>query len=114
MAERHGKQVPIPQQKNITKILKSEQGQTLVEYALLIVLIAFVTVLAMQSLGIAVSNSFSKVDNALSTAMTGSSSSNISSNENSNNGNGNGNANNNGNNGNGNNGNGGGKGTAKN
>lgn len=71
MTEKQHKQVD-KQKKFINKTLKSEQGQALVEYALLIVLMAFVTVLAMQSLGIAVSNSFTMIDNALVSATKGS------------------------------------------
>lgn len=91
---------PFQPQQTSRNILKSENGQTLVEYALLLVLVAFVTVTAMQSLGISVSNSFTRIDNALSAAMTGNSSGNSVSNDNINgsgNSNGHGNSNSNGN-----------------
>jgi pilus assembly protein Flp/PilA len=45
--------------------LKSEKGQTLVEYALLLLLIAIVVVLMVKGLGGTSNNVFSKVNSAL-------------------------------------------------
>ena len=45
--------------------VKSEKGQTLVEYALLLVLIAIVVILMVQGIGGSANNTFSKVNSAL-------------------------------------------------
>ena len=45
--------------------IKSEKGQTLVEYALLLVLIAIVVILMLRGVGGNVCNAFSKVNCAL-------------------------------------------------
>lgn len=45
--------------------IKSEKGQTLVEYALLLVLIAVVVILMVKGLGSSANNTFSKVNSAL-------------------------------------------------
>ncbi len=45
--------------------MKSEKGQTLVEYALLLVLIAIVVILMVKGLGGSANNTFSKVNSAL-------------------------------------------------
>ena len=45
--------------------LKSEKGQTLVEYALLLVLIAIVVILMLKGLGGSANNAYSKVNSAL-------------------------------------------------
>ncbi len=45
--------------------VKSEEGQTLVEYALLLVLIAIVVILMVQGIGGSANNTFSKVNSAL-------------------------------------------------
>ena len=45
--------------------IKSEKGQTLVEYALLLVLIAIVVILMLKGTGSSVNNAFSKVNSAL-------------------------------------------------
>jgi len=45
--------------------VKSEKGQTLVEYALLLLLIAIVVILMVQGVGLTTNNSFSKVNSAL-------------------------------------------------
>ena len=45
--------------------IKSEKGQTLVEYALLLVLIAIVVILMLRGVGSNVNNAFSKVNSAL-------------------------------------------------
>ncbi len=46
--------------------IKSEKGQTLVEYALLLVLIAIVVILMVKGIGVQANNAFSKVNSALS------------------------------------------------
>jgi pilus assembly protein Flp/PilA len=46
-------------------MVKSEKGQTLVEYALLLVLIAIVVILMVRGLGGTTNNVFSKVNSAL-------------------------------------------------
>ena len=45
--------------------VKSEKGQTLVEYALLLLLIAIVVILMVKGIGLTTNNSFSKVNSAL-------------------------------------------------
>ena len=45
--------------------IKSEKGQTLVEYALLLVLIAIVVILMLRGTGSNVNNAFSKINSAL-------------------------------------------------
>lgn len=45
--------------------IKSEKGQTLVEYALLLVLIAVIVILMVKGLGGSANNTFSKVNSAL-------------------------------------------------
>ncbi len=45
--------------------LKSEKGQTLVEYALLLVLIAIVVIAMLTGIGKSANNTFSKVNSAL-------------------------------------------------
>jgi len=45
--------------------LKNEEGQTLVEYALILVLIAIVVLLMLTGMGKSVNNTFSTVNNAL-------------------------------------------------
>ncbi len=45
--------------------LRSEKGQTLVEYALLLVLIAIVVYLMLRGAGLQVNNVYSKINSAL-------------------------------------------------
>lgn len=45
--------------------IKSEKGQTLVEYALLLVLIAVIVILMVKGIGLQANNTFSKVNSAL-------------------------------------------------
>lgn len=45
--------------------VKSEKGQTLVEYALLLVLIAIVVILMVKGIGGSANNAYSKVNSAL-------------------------------------------------
>lgn len=49
----------------MTEAMKNEKGQTLVEYALILVLIAIVVIVIMTSLGRSTSNVYSSVDSAL-------------------------------------------------
>ena len=46
--------------------LRSQKGQTLVEYALLLVLIAIVVIAMLKGVGSQANNAFSKVNSALS------------------------------------------------
>ena len=50
---------------NCITAVKSEKGQTLVEYALLLVLIAIVVILMVKGIGFQANNAFSKVNSAL-------------------------------------------------
>ncbi|KAA0890454.1 Flp family type IVb pilin [Oryzomonas rubra] len=50
---------------NLLTRAKNEKGQTLVEYALIIVLIALAALVAMRYLGTAVSNSYSNAASSL-------------------------------------------------
>ncbi len=45
--------------------VKSEKGQTIVEYALLLVLIAIVVILIVKGVGLSANNAYSKVNSAL-------------------------------------------------
>ena len=47
--------------------VKSEKGQTLVEYALLLVLIAIVVIVMVKGIGSQANNAFYKVNSALTT-----------------------------------------------
>ncbi len=49
----------------VLNVVKSEKGQTLVEYALLLILIAVVVVLIVKGIGLTTNNSYSKVNSAL-------------------------------------------------
>ncbi len=49
----------------LTNVLRSEKGQTLVEYALILVLIALVVIAALTVTGQKVSSTFSNINNAL-------------------------------------------------
>lgn len=49
------------------RILMEEEGQTLVEYALLVALISLVTITALRILGFKLANIFNTVNNALPT-----------------------------------------------
>ena len=49
----------------VAALQKREEGQALVEYALLLSLIAVASIVILQALGIQVSNIFSNVNNAL-------------------------------------------------
>ncbi len=51
---------------NLQTAIKSEHGQTLVEYALLLLLIAIVIVAMLTGIGGTTNNTFSKVNSALS------------------------------------------------
>jgi len=45
--------------------IKSEKGQTIVEYALLLVLIAIVVIIIVKGVGLQANNAYSKVNSAL-------------------------------------------------
>ncbi len=45
--------------------VRSEKGQTIVEYALLLVLIAIVVILIVKGVGLSANNAYSKVNSAL-------------------------------------------------
>ena len=47
--------------------IRSEKGQTVVEYALLLVLIAVVVILMVKGAGLRANNVYSKINSALST-----------------------------------------------
>ncbi len=51
----------------VRDFFKKEEGQTLVEYALILVLIAIVVLLMLSALGGSVCNTFNTVNSALST-----------------------------------------------
>jgi pilus assembly protein Flp/PilA len=50
--------------------LKREEGQAMVEYALILALISIVTIGVLKLIGINITNLFNKVDSALSGAST--------------------------------------------
>ncbi len=51
-------------------LVKNEKGQTLVEYALILVLIAIVVIVILTALGLTTNNTFSTVNSALTTAAS--------------------------------------------
>ncbi len=53
-------------------LFKDEKGQTLVEYSLLLVLIAVVVVLMVKGVGSTANNTYSKVNSSVSAAVQGS------------------------------------------
>jgi pilus assembly protein Flp/PilA len=52
------------------QILKDENGQDLVEYALVVALIAFAATAGMNSLALAINTAFSNIGTRLGTAIT--------------------------------------------
>ncbi len=50
---------------SVLKVLGNKKGQTLVEYALLLVLIAIVVYLMLKGAGLQVNNVYSKINSAL-------------------------------------------------
>ncbi len=48
----------------LAKDLRSEEGQALIEYAILVSLIAIVCVVALQTIGLGVSHFYSKINTA--------------------------------------------------
>ena len=50
---------------SVLKVLSNKKGQTLVEYALLLVLIAIVVYLMLKGAGLQVNNVYSKINSAL-------------------------------------------------
>lgn len=51
--------------KSMVRLFKEEEGQGLVEYALILVLIAIVAIVIMTSVGGKVNNAFNEVNDAL-------------------------------------------------
>jgi pilus assembly protein Flp/PilA len=49
----------------VSTTIRSEKGQTLVEYALLVVLIAIVVYLMLKGSGLQINNTYSKINSAL-------------------------------------------------
>lgn len=49
----------------ILTAINSEKGQTIVEYALLLILIAIVVILVVKGIGLTTNNSYSQVNSAL-------------------------------------------------
>ncbi|MCS7224086.1 MAG: Flp family type IVb pilin [Armatimonadetes bacterium] len=49
----------------LTRLLREEDGQTLVEYGLLVALVALVVIAALTILGRRVANTFNRVNNTL-------------------------------------------------
>ncbi len=49
----------------VSRLLRDEEGQTLVEYGLLVALVALVVIAALTILGRKVSNTFNTVNNTL-------------------------------------------------
>ncbi len=54
--------------KTLVKLIKSEEGATAIEYALIAALVSIVAILAMGAVGTKVCGSFSKVASSLSSA----------------------------------------------
>ncbi len=50
---------------SVVNAVKSEKGQTLVEYGLLLILIAIVVVLIVRGIGLTANNSYSRVNSCL-------------------------------------------------
>jgi len=50
--------------------LAREEGQAMVEYALILALISVVTIVILRAVGVSVNSLFGKVDSALSAAQT--------------------------------------------
>ena len=57
-----------PDMRILNRLWKEEEGQDLTEYALLMVLIALVAIVSMQTLGQTISNVFSNASQNLTTA----------------------------------------------
>lgn len=49
----------------LTRVVKDQKGQGLVEYALILILIAIVVLAAVQGIGLSTNNTFSSVNNGL-------------------------------------------------
>jgi pilus assembly protein Flp/PilA len=50
--------------------LKREEGQAMIEYALILALISVVTIVVLRAIGVSVNSLFGKVSSALSAAQT--------------------------------------------
>ncbi len=57
--------------KTIMNLLRSEDGATAIEYALIAALVSIIAIVAMNSVGTEVNSSFSNVDSALGSANGG-------------------------------------------
>jgi pilus assembly protein Flp/PilA len=55
---------------SITSFLRDEQGQDLVEYALLIAFIALACIIGLQNLGTAINHTYNSISASLSGAVT--------------------------------------------
>jgi pilus assembly protein Flp/PilA len=55
---------------NLQNLMAGEEGQDLIEYALVVALIAFAAVGAMQTLAVDINNAFIGVGNSLTAATT--------------------------------------------
>ncbi len=60
--------------RKLMSVLRNERGQGLVEYALLLILIALVVFAMLQGTGKNINNAFSKINSAVGTQTGGSSS----------------------------------------
>ena len=58
-------------QSHIPSFLKNEEGATMVEYALMVALIAVVSIVVITGLGTAVSSTFGIVSNSMTNAVAG-------------------------------------------
>ena len=56
--------------KLMTNFVRDEQGQDLVEYALLIAFIALACIVGLQSLGTAINNTYNSISSSLSGAVS--------------------------------------------
>ena len=96
--------------RTLKRVWEEIEGQDLIEYALLIVLVSLLSVAAMKNLASGISNAYGKAATQLNSATGGGNNGGNNGNGNGNGNNGNGNGNGNNGNGNGNNGNGNGNG----
>jgi|WetSurMetagenome_2_1015567.scaffolds.fasta_scaffold685088_1 pilus assembly protein Flp/PilA len=58
-------------QSNVPAFIKKERGATMVEYAIMVVLIAIVSIAVIAGLGTEVSNVFNTVSGSMNSANTG-------------------------------------------
>ena len=55
---------------NVRRLLSDESGQDLIEYALVVALVAFAAIAGMNTVAVAINSAFSKVGSMLSSAIT--------------------------------------------